>query len=357
MSTIQVKGLPWAHGLGTDVKDCTSAQEVMEKAGLNWNVEKCELSAKMPLTMRDSQMLFDNADEDEFAYCGKVFRTVPNQYGTYRTDINQPLGIVKQKYEVVQNMDAFNFFDDAIGEGKARWEYAGMMGYGQKIYVAAKLPTEITVKGDPVETYLVFSNSHDGSSALDILFTPVRMFCLNCLNAALRNADSHIRLRHTKSVGEKLQQGKEVLKIACEYADDTKLLYESLAMATLSEKQVMEYFARIVLTDEEVSRVIHFGGVNAFEKAIAGNWYIKDRAELSTKKINKLAAIWNYYLDGPGQNQILGNAWGAYNAITGYYSNVANVNGEKRLDGLLWGSVNNTMNKALNNITEIAKIA
>lgn len=350
--SIAVKGYPWSSGIGTNVEDCHTAREVIEKAKLGFHVEKCQIVAKMPFMINGINTIENG---DGFAYGGNLFREMEGAYATYRTDLNIPLGLVKQKYEVVQNDDAFNFFDDAIGEDKARFMTAGYLGVGQKIFITAKLPEEIVVKGDPVETYLVFSNSHDGSSSINIMFTPVRVFCTNCLNAGLKSSDSYIKIKHTKSAKERLQEGSRILKIACEQANTTQLFYESLAMLRMDDQAVMEYICKLVLTEPEMQAVRTYGGINPFEKIIASNWYVKSKAEISTRKCNILASIWEYYLDGPGQNKIVGSAWGAYNAVTGYYSNVASMEGEARMERLVWGSSNIAMNKALNEVYDIAK--
>lgn len=355
MSKYNVNGLPWSSGIGVNVEDCTTAQEVMIKAGLNFSVEKCELYARMPFRI-DADNSISNPLE-EFYHNASIYRACPNGYATYRTDKNIPLGVVKNKYEVVQNMDAFNFFDDAIGPGKAIWQYAGMVGYGERIFVAAKLPITINVKGDPVENYLVFSNSHDGSMALNILFTPVRVFCTNCLRAAFDNADSYIRIRHTKTAQEKLQRGTEILRIACSYAESAKELYEALTMIKLSDEQVMKYIADLTLTASEQAALNLFDEKNGYKKLFARDYITMERTNISTRKANQIVNMFEYYLDGIGQKEIAGSAWGAYNAITGFYSNVANLSGTKRMDSLLYGSANNVIGKALEQAYELRNVA
>ena len=355
MSSFKVKGFPWAHGIGKNVSDCNTAAEVMDKAGLNFTVDKCPVVAKMPFRIGSNNEL--NEYNGDFSYGGDIYRSVSDCYATYRTDLNIPLGMVGAKYEVVQNRDAFSFFDDAIGKDKAQWEYAGLFGAGHKIYIAAKLPADIDVKGDPVSNYLVFSNSHDGSSSVDVMFTPIRMFCINCLSSAINSASSAIRLKHTKTVNERLEYGKRILASAIQYAENTKQLYEALAVAKLSDETVMQYITRLVLTDDEITRALEFGGDHPYNKLVEGNWYVKTKAEISTRKINKLASIWDYYQNGPGQDRIVGTAWGAYNSITGYFANIANTEGEKRMDGLVWGSASRSMRTALSDVIELAETA
>lgn len=346
MSKYKINGLPWSSGIGKDVSDCTSSREVMEKAGLNFVVDKCELVSRMPFNLRGNNNI--NEIAGEFAREGYIYRTCPNAFGTYRTDTNTPLGLVKAKYEVVQNIDAFTFFDDAIGEGKAVWDRAGYFGFGHKLFVSAKLPFETTVGGDKIDNYLVFSNSHDGSSSVNILFSPIRVICTNMLNSALNGANSYIRFRHTTKVKEKLEKGAEILRIACEHAKTSEQLYNSLLHIKMSDDDVMKYIGSLVLNDAEIQALHNYNPKFGYAKLFAKDYGTMEATDISMRKVGILNNMFEYYLDGIGQQHIAGTAWGAYNAITGFYSNVANLEGEKRVDSLLWGSANKNMLKALN---------
>ena len=101
MNKYKIKGLPWSLGIGRDVTDCTTSAEVMEKAGLNFTVKKCELVARMPMKLSKESLDALNLDENagDFIRDRQVFRTCPDAYATYRTDLGIPLGIVKSKYE------------------------------------------------------------------------------------------------------------------------------------------------------------------------------------------------------------------------------------------------------------------
>ena len=350
MSKYIANGLPWQSGIGTKVTDCTTAREVMEKAGLDFNVDKCELVAQMPFSLNGDNSVSETMGE--FSHNGNIYRPCPNAFATYRTDKNVPLGLVKAKYEVIQNMDAFNFFDDAIGPDKAIWQTAGMFGYGERIFISAKLPITTTVKGDPIENYLVFSNSHDGSSSINIMFTPIRVICTNMLNAALKSADCYIRIRHTKSAQERLQTGADILRIACQYAETTQQLYESLTTIKMSDEEVMKYLADLCLTDKEIEALNLFDNKLGYKKLLAKDYLTIERTGISIRKANQITSMFEYYLDGIGQKEIAGNAWGAYNAVTGYYSNVANLTGATRMNSLLYGGANSNMMKALNSVVD-----
>ena len=343
MSKFNRGGLPWV--LGTDVSNCVTAQDVMKTAKLDWTVQKCELVSKMPFRIGSN----NEVGEDSFVHDGNIYRECPNAFATYRTDINMPLGIVKDKYEIVQNMDAFNFFNNAIGEGKAIWDKAACLNMGEKVYVSAKLPVQTSVgKDDVIDNYLVFSNGHAGNSSVDIMITPIRVICTNMLNGALDKAACHIRLRHTKSVKEKLELGAQVLKIACSHAIDAQELYRHLATIKMTDDQVAEYICKLQLTSAEIAKLNEVDPNHGYKRLISRDYHLIDAVEISTRKSNQLYNMMDYYIDGIGQKDICGTAWGAYNAITGFYCNVANLEGEKRMNSLVWGSANNNMNKALN---------
>lgn len=352
MSRYTTNGAPWA--IGVDVSDCETSREVMKKAGLDFIVDKCDLMARMPFGRNRNNIVNELAGE--FSRDGHIFRELPNAYATYRADNSQPLGLVGSKYEVVQNIDAFNFFDDAIGDG-VRWDRAGVLNGGTKIYVSAKLPFDINVGGDPVENYLVFSNSHDGTSSVNIMFTPIRVYCTNKLNSALKNSDSYIRLRHTESVKKQLQNGAYILNIAQKHAKNTEEFYNSLLKTKMTDAQVMEYLANLQLTDKEKAALFEFDPVNGYKKLMFKDYLTMERTGISPRKANQIANTFEYYLDGIAQKQIAGTAWGAYNAVTGFYSNVANLEGEKRVESLLYGGANSNMQKALIQVNDFAYTA
>ena len=362
MARYTANGLPWSHGLGTDVRDCTTAHEVMHKAKLDWAVKKCELVAQMPFMLGADNRLTDiDIRNGAFSREGFIYRNLPEAYATYRTDKNIPLGLVKSKYEVVQNMDAFNFFDEAIGLTSCNWESAGAMGYGHKIFVTAKivLTTEINLNGtkDPIEHYLVFSNSHDGSSSLTIMFTPVRVFCTNCLNAGLDRADSYIRIRHTQSLSDKLHQGAEVLHLACERAKDAQQLYQALYTIKMKDEEVLKYLADLNLTEQERLLLNEYDSTLGYKRLVNRDYMTLEKTGISTRKANMIQNMFEYYMDGIGQQQIAGTAWGAYNAVTGFYANVANLEGQKRMESLLYGNAQNVMQKSIIAAYNIAKAA
>ena len=354
MSRYNRTGLPWGGELGIDVSNCTTSREVMDKAGLNFYVDKCQLFAQMPFNVKGNNAINDNMGD--FAYNGNAYRPCPKGYATYRVDKNIPLGIVKEDYTVVQNIEAFNFFDAAIGEGQAIWDKAGCYGYGHRVFVSAKLPIKTDVNGDAITNYLVFATSHDGSFSIDIMFTSIRMFCFNVLNTARQASDAHIRLRHTKSVKDKLDRGREILRIACQQATDIQQVYASLYGIKMSDDAVIEYLMKLNLTDEELYNVLEYDKLRGYDRILNKEHYMLEQVGIGTRKANVISDMFDYYKNGIGQKEIAGNAWGAYNAVTGYYSNVKNfTEPTKRMDSLLYGGANTNMLAAFNMAIDLAE--
>lgn len=334
-----VKGAPFRYRGAVNVEECKTAADVMSAAGLDWEVAKCELVAKMPIHT-------DKPENGSFVFGSNNYVDCPNAYATYRTDYNIPLGIVKERYTPVQNIDAFTFFDGAIGKDKAIWQTAGFFGSGERIFVSAKLPKNILVDGDPVENYLVFTTSHDGSSGVKILFTPIRVVCQNTLTAAIRTSTNYISIRHTESAHANIKQAHEVLGITKKKIEYANEVYNMLANIKVTDEIVMEYICKHNLSEAEIEKLL--GTNHTFKQIIYRNGSAVEDAEISTRKLNIITDTWEYYNDGIGQKEIAGTAWGAFNAISGYYSNVDNSEGSKRMDSLLFNDKAKKLEKAIN---------
>jgi hypothetical protein len=171
---------PWQN-LGIELINPATAREAIVTAGLDYTV------VKKPL--KEVVRLNHTAD-------------VSDRWATVRTDTGDILGIVGDSYEPIQNRDAFTFFDSLVGTEKAIYETAGTLGRGERIWILAKLPGFIQVHGkDIVNKYLLLSNSHDGSSPIEVKLTPIRVVCNNTLTAAMKGAGK-VQIRHTSNAAE-----------------------------------------------------------------------------------------------------------------------------------------------------------
>lgn len=144
-----------------------------------------------------------------------------------RTDTQQVLGVVGKDYQIVQNRDVFLFFDSIVGAAeKVKYETAGALGNGERIFITAKLPDYIRVgKDDLIEQYVFLTTSHDGYGSITAAFTPVRIVCQNTLNAAFRNQQNCIKIRHTASAIDRLKQAHQLMGITSKLAIEMEEIY------------------------------------------------------------------------------------------------------------------------------------
>ena len=153
-----VRETPW-HGLGTRVMEAPGSEDALELAGLNWKVRQEPIYT-------DNNLL------------------IPGYKANVRDLDDKVLGVVTDRYKVVQNDEAFAFTDGLLGEG-VRYETAGALLDGRKVWILARMPREFIINGEQISPYLVFSNTHDGSGAIKVAVTPIRVVCNNTLNLAL----------------------------------------------------------------------------------------------------------------------------------------------------------------------------
>lgn len=209
-----VRETPW-HGLGTRVEEALSSQEALVAAGLDWNVVQRKIYT-----------------ED-----GHV---IPSYYANVRDSDNRTLGVVTNRYKIVQNSEAFAFTDGLLGNG-VQYETAGSLKDGKKTWILAKLTKSYRLAEDKVMPYLVFSNSHDGSAAIKVAMTPIRVVCNNTLNLALQGADRIWSMNHTGDIQGKLEEARMTLFMAEDYMNELAKETKRLNRKRISNAEVDEY--------------------------------------------------------------------------------------------------------------------
>lgn len=255
---------PW-HGLGTRVEEAPTSFDAMMLSGLNWEVEARPISLQ---------------GESE---------AIPNVFANVRKSDNSVLGIVSERYRIVQNVEAFAFTDTLIG-GDVHYETAGSLNGGRRVWLLAKMP-EQKILDDDVSPYLCFSNTHDGTGAVKVCMTPVRVVCNNTLNFALRSAKRSWSVKHTGDISLKIKEAKDTLELAQRY------------MSSLNE-----YAERIVdiRVDEE-----------ALEIALGKVFPQKENATPREKAVEqKKHDDFMVCYFAPDIAKFRGTAWGAVNAMT-----------------------------------------
>ena len=177
---------------------------------------------------------------------------IPGYRANVRSTDDAVLGVVSDRYRIVQNEEAFQFTDDLLGEG-VTYETAGSLQGGKKVWMLAKLPEKYIIAGDEVTPYLVFFNSHDGSSGVKVAMTPVRVVCQNTLNLALGTAKRIWTARHTENVLLRVQDARETLQLANSYMGELGKGIHELTTIKLSDRKVQEFINEFFPVAEDLT--------------------------------------------------------------------------------------------------------
>lgn len=223
-----VRETPW-HGLGTKVEEVLSSQKALELSGLNWNV------IQKPIYTSDNIL-------------------ISNYKANIRESDDKVLGVVTDRYKIVQNKEAFSFTDSLIGEG-CKYETAGSLQNGRKVWLLAKLPDKYKILYDEVTPYMVFSNSHDGTGAIKVAMTPIRVVCNNTLNLALSSAKRIWSTIHTGNISSKLNEAMKTLLLAESYMENLDYEAHYLSRKTISDKKVLEFIELLLPLPDNASKI------------------------------------------------------------------------------------------------------
>lgn len=316
-SFFSVQKKAW-HGLGQVVQEYPTSAEAIRHAGLDYQV------VKRPLYTRPGE-------ETSVNECGEISVNeeieVSGYFSTVRTDTKQVLGVVGKDYHIVQNAEAFAFFDAIVGGGDGiLYETAGALGNGERIFITAKLPDYIRVgNGDDVtEKYIFLTTSHDGTGSITAAFTPVRIVCQNTLNAAFRSMSNVVRIKHTAGAKQRLEDAHRVMGLA--------------NMMSSQLEEVFNRWAKIRITDAEVKKLISIALSPNKETLAAIQKGEED--ELSTLFKNSVDSAFTYAMmnDTQQMDTTKGTVFGAYNAVTGYFQNARNYKDEEaKLQSIVLG--------------------
>ena len=282
---LSTKQRPW-HGIGTVVENAPTSEDAIRIARLNWTVEQFPVYAN-----------------------GKE---IAGMFANVRSDTNETLGVVRNRYKIVQNNEAFNFVDGIVGndEVECRYETAGSLFNGRRIFLLVKLPNNFLV-GDEVENYLFFTNSHDGTSTLTAGISNIRVVCNNTLQMAIKGAKRTWSCKHTLNIDGRKQQAKEALGFAVKYINNLNDVAEKMAMQKINEE---EFFRKLFETD----------------------------AHTNNSKEKILERVHTIYHQKDDLQNFRGTAWGMYNAVADFCSNttplrVTKKAGENRVVNFLDG--------------------
>lgn len=219
---------PW-HGLGRRVEEAPTSADALRLAGLDWEVLQ--------------EPIYTEAGDAISGYKVNV-----------RDRDRKVLGVVSDRYKIIQNREAFAFTDTLLGSG-VRYETAGSLQEGKRVWLLARLPREYIIAGERISPYLVFSNSHDGSGAVRVALTPIRVVCNNTLNLALERASRSWSMIHTGNISDKMQEAKDTLFMAETYMDSLGEEFENLRRQKITDSQLKEYVSQLLPLEKDATTI------------------------------------------------------------------------------------------------------
>ena len=255
---------------------------------------------------------------------------VPKCNATVREDNRTILGTVGDRYTVLQNEEAFAWFQPFIDEKVAYMENVGTLRGGAITFVQAKVctpPVEV-IKGDAVESYITLLNSHGGTTSVFSGFFPRRIFCSNQMPAL--KASHMLKVKHTKNVQVSMEKIREIMNVATQEFIATTDQYKFLATKGVNHKD-LEKYVKLVLTKEVEANA--------------------EEVELRETTIEKVQTLFE---TGRGASEHTRNMWGAFNAVNEYLNYEAGRSTDTRLQSLWIGANAKVNQKALDVAVKIA---
>lgn len=300
---------PW-HGLGTALEeaDLYDWPKACEKAGLAWDVEL------VPLVTGDTQASVES----------KAVR---------RSSDGRILGVVGPRFTVLQNKDAFAWFEPFLAAKEASLHTAGSLAEGSRVWVLAKLNRDplVIAQGDEIDKFILLSHGHDGSLAVRCGFTPVRVVCQNTLAMAHGSTASKlIRCKHTKDIHENLENIRTVMNLANQEFEATAEQYKLLARKSINQADLTKYVKKVLKVD--------------------------DSEEVSTRTKNTIAEIIGLCEAGRGNSllSVRSTYWTAYNGVSEWLCYDRGRSQDSRLNSLWFGDSANLNRHALETALQMA---
>ena len=303
--------VPW-HGLGVQVSNDLTPVQMMQKAGLDWTVEKQKIVTASGVPVGQKQALV-------------------------RTSDNTVLDVVGTDWNPVQNQEAFSFFAEYIAAGDMEMHTAGSLKNGQMVWALAKIKESFDIFGeDTVESYLLFSNPHQYGKSIDVRFTPIRVVCNNTLTLSLsQQAQRAVKVGHRTEFDA--EQVKETLGLAHEKFEKYKEMAQFLGSRKFTAESLIQYYNEVF---PNTSRKTEKAPVNTVED------------------LSRAARQCYEVLDTqPGAEYGAGTWWQAFNSVTYHTDHVQGRNAENRLHSQWFGGNQLRKVKAAEKAVEYANAA
>ncbi len=294
------------HSQGTEVDHALTAREAIEASGLDWAVDTVPVYTR-PNCGPSPGMLCPST----LKACGegKFYNEVSDKVAVMRRSDNKVLSVLGKGYTPVQNVDAFNFFDQVVADGKAKYHMAGALAGGKRVWIMAKINGGnggMSINGDPVDKYLWLFNGHDGQTALRMLFAPIRLKCTNVLMGMMRQGRTAdmFYARHSGSIIDRVGAAQEILGISMNFYEDFAEQARILASHQLPAAQMPKLLAAA------------FGSTGAIPAQDVVS--VEDFTKRSQERMFTVTRLFEGEGKGLNEPGIKGTKWAAYNAVVEY---------------------------------------
>jgi phage/plasmid-like protein (TIGR03299 family) len=246
-------------------------------------------------------------------------QVVPGYYATMRQDNRAVLGVVKSRYNVMQNIQAFDWIDAILGQDGACISSAGALYGGRMTWICVDLGGFDVLPGDEIRKHILIVNSHDGTSNLVVQMLPFRLVCQNILNFhGLKSGSEELKVRHSKGMFKKLEVAKDTFIQAHRNFDNVAKIYQEFSNVIVTPQQQKDIIYNALSVPEGEVQAFFQSGQRAEEE---GNYK-------SPQWVNQVVDIERAIEAGPGNEFGKGSIWSIYNGLTYYYDYLRHVRGE-----------------------------
>ena len=150
-------------------------------------------------------------------------------------NVHRVLATVGKEWTAIQAKDLGKMLDPISNRFPV--ETAGAIGKGEKIFITLDAG-DSAIAGEDHKLFWLVTDHRDGTGALSIAFTPVRVVCQNTLITGLRSSKVSVNLKHNKGINADASFYLDIFNQMARTQEQVVEAMNSLTRATLEKNQV-----------------------------------------------------------------------------------------------------------------------